>query len=402
MDEPELERRLHRAATHVQVPVPPELQRSAGWLRRAGTAALTVAVLAVILVAGQQLALWRGASVPVPSGVVAASGSASQTPSASPAATLTPTPSAPPLAESFERVVLGYRIELPVGLRNSDCLSGVGGGDGRLGADTFTLLSPEQERAKDLAEVARGGEPVMWTFQVTLYRSDGMSALELAARGGCPLCDPNTSAQLGSTVEPLMLNGYEAARVTIAGESRQFVLRAAERLYVIELYFNTSFVDRVPRPSVLPAGILDAVAPTFQVRPLGPIATATPVPSNPPPSVREAAAALGTALAAGNVDALTGVATPRCWLQVSAPASGPVGRAVEAYLAELRQRFAAGLRVTVDPTVRQAQAAGPGGAYYFVRSDWLESGQTTQAELYLSEVDGRWVWSGSQFHAPGQ
>jgi hypothetical protein len=118
--------------------------------------------------------------------------------------------------------------------------------------------------------------------------------------------------------------------------------------------------------------------------------------------VREAAAELGTALATGNVDALTGVATPRCWLRLAAAASGPVGRAVDAYIAELRQRFAAGLRVTVDPTVRPTQAAGPGGGCYFVRLDWVESGRTTQAELYLSEVDGRWVWSGSQFHAPGQ
>jgi hypothetical protein len=74
---------------------------------------------------------------------------------------------------------------------------------------------------------------------------------------------------------------------------------------------------------------------------------------------------------------------------------------MDAYLAELQQRFAAGLRIRVDPEVRVAAAgSGMDGRRLFVRSEWTEQGVTSKADLFLDEENGRWFWAGVQVLPP--
>jgi hypothetical protein len=401
MDENELDGRMRVAASHIPVPEQSFRRRPTGWGARAGAIAVTAAVLAGTVVLGQQLAQWRQTQVAASPSSAVSSAPASPTRSVLPAPTVTPPAVTPPLVVVYDSPVLGYRLQFPDGFRRSDCLSSGAAPDGRIGGETFTLLSPQQERASELAHIARGGEVAMWTFQVTVFRADGLSALELARRGGCPRCDPATTTQPGYQLQAIVLGGYEAARVVINGEVRQVVVQANERLYVLELYFDENLSGLRPRPPVLTADVLSAVALTFQARPVGSLPAPTPDPTIAPPGAQDAAVKLAGALQSGAVDELGGLLTPQCWLIVSAPNSAPTGRVTQAYNAELRDRFAAGLRITVVPTVQVAQTPGPGGGRFFMRSEWTEAGRTVRADLYLREIDGRWYWAGLELSPPG-
>lgn len=383
MDRHELDRRIQVAASHIVVPRRSLRRPARGWPVSAGAIAATAAVLVGAVLVGEQLAEWR-------SGGVAASPTpaVSPSPSASPGPTMTPTP--PPLVFTYESPMFGYQIQLPEGFRFSDCLSAWYSQGAGLGTEVLTLLSQEQERGEDRGHVARGGRMAMWTFWVYVRSADGRSALEWA-----------TERSLGQRVEPVVINGQEAARRMVDGEADLYVVRADERMYLIELFFEPS--DPTPRPDVLPGGILDSVALTLRPGPAGPIPTPTPQPEVPPPGAREAAAQLAGALQAGDADRLAAIITPRCWLDTSFPEAGPLGRAVDPYLADLRKHFAGGhLRVTVEPAVQVAAKAGPGGLRLFVRSDWTESGRTTRIDLFFREIDGRWYWGGARYldHPP--
>lgn len=390
-------------AAHVAVPEPMLRRGARAFSAWAGAATLIGALVVAAVLVGQQLADRRtGGVVASPTPAAPPSLAPSPSPTNSPSPTVTPTPSAPPLLVSFESQVLGYRIQLPEGFRRSDCLSGVSAGDGPwrpwLGGDTFTLLSSQQERTLDRGHVARGGRVAMWTFSVSLYDAGGMSALELAERGGCPACDRNTATQAGERIESVLLAGQEAVRSVFGGESRRYVVRVGDRLYKVELYFEPGLGGA--RPDVVPVGILDLVAGTFRTSQPPPIATPTPQPQSPPAAARVAADQLAGALEASDPDRLAALITPRCWLETWFAQAGPIGRAVEPYVAELRTRFADGLRIRVDRTVQVANEDGPGGLRLFVRSDWNESGRSTRVDLYLGEIDSRWYWAGAQHYVP--
>lgn len=292
-----------------------------------------------------------------------------------------PSPRAtPPLVVTYESQALGYRIQLPAGFRRSDCLSAWASGDARFGKDVFTQLTPDQERAQDRGHVAFGG-PVAWqTIWVAVSNADGRSVLEWAREYG----------SFGGIErhEPVVIDGHEATRTVVRDTAQLYVVRADDRMYLIS----------EPPESLLPDGLFDAVARTFRPGAGGPIPTPTPHPELAPVAAREAATRIAAALEAGDVGRLAALITPRCWLEIWIPQAGTSGRAVDAYVAELRTRFqSGGLRVKVEPTVQVAPQPGPGGLRLFVPSDWTESGRTTPIDLFLREIDGEWYWAGAQF-----
>jgi len=79
---------------------------------------------------------------------------------------------------------------------------------------------------------------------------------------------------------------------------------------------------------------------------------------------------------------------------------GPIGRAVPPFVTELRDRFQAGLRISVDPTVQVAPRAGPSGLQFFLSSRWTEAGRVVAANVYLREIDDQWYWGGVESLAP--
>lgn len=367
------------------------------FLRGLGAAMATGVVLVAAVLVGQQLAERRGDGVGAPA-----------TPS--PIPTTEPSPTLPSLV-THDSTKLGYQIQLPDGYRRSDCLSDWHSSFARFGADTFTLLSPEEERLRELGHVAGGGRVGGWTFVVAVHLANGMSALQLAERGGCPGCvgrEPRPEEQ----IETLVIGGHEAARVVVAtpptptspgrpAEALLYVVSVEDFLYAIRFY---SFPHSdTPRPDLLPQSILDAVALTFRPGPEAPsLPTPTPRPEEVPPAAQEAAVRLAAALETGDADALAALATPRCWLYGRFLGAGPGGFAVEPYLARLRERIETGqLRIAVDPTVHIAEEPGPGGSYLYVRSEWIGwpgeligPSRTSPVDLYLHEIDGVWYWAG--------
>ncbi|MGH3717153.1 MAG: hypothetical protein ACRDT4_27380, partial [Micromonosporaceae bacterium] len=355
MDDRELGHRIRRAADRIVVPERPLRRPRRAWAARTGAIAVTAAVLVSAIVVGQQLAERRGGGVatsPAPTASSTATGS--PTPTATPTATVMPTAPAQPLPVTYESPVFGYRLQLPEGYRRTECLSFHRG-------DRFTLLSEEEERAQELGHIAGGGPVVMWTFAVNVYDADGRSPVEWA-EGWAALGEGE------ERVEPVELDGLEAARRVADGEALLYVLRSGDRMYVIWLYFN-SFVAG-PRPDVLPHGVVDSVAATFEPGPPGPVPTETPLLATPPPAAREAAAQLADAFEAGDADRIAMLITPRCWLHIWLPNAGPTGHPVDRYMSQLREQLARGdLRVTVDPTVQVAQEDGPGRLRLFIRSE---------------------------------
>lgn len=389
MNDQDLECRLKEAANRIAVPKVP-LRSRAHRAERISAVALTAVVLVGAIVVGQQLAARRGVS-----SADSATPPASPSPALSSATATAPTPSPARLSVPFESRVLGYRMSLPDGYRRSDCLSGSGTSES-LGMETFTLLSVDQERGQDRTHVARGGTVAMWTFSVIAYRVAGMSAVELLERGACPSCDRTTRP--GEKVEPTVVNGLEAARTIATGEARLYAVRVADRLYVIEFYSNP--YDSTPRPAVAPLGVLDIVAATFEQA-----ASAAPATPTAQPQVTTAArstgAQLADAFAAADSAALRALVTPRCWLETTFPNAGPLGRAADPHLAELKGKLDTGvLRVRVDPTVQVAPEPGPRGLSLFVRSDWSEAGISSRVDLFLDEIGGLWYWAGERHYAP--
>lgn len=324
---------------------------------------------------------WKARAIALTASIVVVSACQQLAPQASPpSATVTPTPSPPSLVVAYESPAVGYRIQLPAGFRRSDCLSAWASQDPRFTTDMFTLLTPEQERAQDRGHVARGG-PVAWrAIEVSVLKPDGRSALEWAREYG----------RFGGIErhEAVVIDGHEASRTVVRDKPQLYVVRAADRMYLIS----------VPPETLLPDDVFDAVARTLRPGPGGAIPTPTPPPAGVPLAARQAATEIAAALEAADVARLASLITPRCWLEITMSRAGRTGRAVDAYLAELSTRFQSGLRIRVEPTVEVAPQPGPGGLRLFVRSSWTESGRTTPVDLFLREIDGRWYWAGA--HLP--
>ena len=326
-------------------------------------------------------------------------------------ATPTPSPTAWPLSVSYVSPWLAYRIQLPEGYRRSDCLSSLAPADARsrpfLGSETFTLLSPSDERAIDgYGDLPIAGPAQAWTFYISAWATD-MPALELAQRDGCLTCDPmlpNPSPAVDPLVgrppvdriEALTIAGQEAAR-RIRDRGRSFyVIRAGGRAYVLRFQEPYSPDPARPRPVELGADPLSSVAAAFRADPATAIVFRTPRPEPHLAAARDVAAQIAAAFEAADIQRITTLATPNCWLQVIVEPGGGSAVSAPGYLAALRTRFAGGLRVTVaDPTLQVSDSMPS------VRTQWFEGGRAFRVDLRLVEIDGRWHWGGLyQFFRP--
>lgn len=388
MDNRELRERVYRAAARIDVPdgaLPAKAHRS-----DRGAGALVAAALVLAVVAASQLTGFRSGDVAASRPATTPAFSSSAQAVASPSASPSPTPTA--VLAPYESRALGYSVSLPAGLRRSDCLSGPGGAAPVIAGDVFTVLSPEQERASNLSDTARGGLPSAWTIAIALWSDAGLTPLDVVQRNGCARCEPNVP--VGGRTETLSLNGYDAARLVIDNEPRMYAVQIGARMYVLDLF---SYDGAPSRPAALPTGVVVQVAESLRASTAPVTPTPTPSPAAITDGARTTAQQLTAALKAGDVAALGALIVPRCWFDVEAGNAGPSGRAVAPYLAELRTRFGSGLTVQADPKLLVATNDGPGGSRIFLRSQWTSQGSTTTVDLYLREIDGRWYWSGAQF-----
>jgi hypothetical protein len=329
------------------------------------------------------LALLITACTATPAATQAASPSATQTPTAA-AASPTPTASALPPG-TFEDRILGYRITMPLTYRLVSSTIYRGRPE-LLGQDAYTTATEAQTRNECLQD--RGDVPAPSDAGVLIvwaYRNVGnLSAVEWARSR------PEATLH---TVEPATAGGLEAARLVQQGETQIFVIRANDRMYLLS---PNQWPSPVPLATV--AASFVAIAPL-------PFPTPTPAPSESP---REAAGALGSALAAAfaarDADGVARTLEGRCWIGVGAviggrSTGGVLNRSVALFVSALRDRFAAGdLTVTVDPVIQVRTDAG--GDHFFVRSAWREADRTTSIDLELVELDGQWRWIGATHYYP--
>jgi len=366
-------------------------------LRIAGALASGVAVVVLAVLIGSTLADVRRNAAGSPSPTL-------PSPAASGAPTTVTSPSASPTASAgrlvtYENAILGYRITLPEAYRRlspviytSDTLE-------ILGRDTYTLLTPQDEREECLRDLGDLPSPTAAALLfVEAYRNvAGMSASEWASTPRVPGAQPLSTHR---KIEPLASGGRDAVKLVAdnaTAETQVIVIRADDRIYVL-----TPTMWSSP-----PQHRLEDIAATFGTIARQPFPTPTP---SPLPEARrqaasELAAALATAFAARDADAVARL-MPDCHLGVSPlidgqglanSGGGGLSRSVALFIQALRDRFAAGdLTVAVDPTL-QADGSGE-GAFFFVRSEWKEPDRTTAIDLLLDLRDGRWQWVSARHH----
>jgi hypothetical protein len=290
----------------------------------------------------------------------------------------------PPAAgtATHDNPVLGYRISLPDAYSRSE--SSIANGQELLGFDIYTSLTQAQSRERCLTD--RGGTPpaaLAADLGVEVYRNDaGVSAAQWAKT--------RRNAQR-RTVQPVKVNGTEAARQVEDGKSSAYVMNAHGRIYVL---FSLATPSQHP---------LDDIAASFT--PLQPQPSAPTTKQPPQQAARDLAQKLAVAFQNRDADAVAALMTS-CSLGVFAivepvqPSDGSccvLNRAVTSFIQTLRDRFATGaLTVVVNPDV-QTQAA-EGGVRYFVRSTWSDAGQATPIDLFLGESEGQWRWVQAVHH----
>lgn len=314
---------------------------------------------------------------------------ASVTPTSSASPTRSPAPSASPTVPgTFENGVLGYRLTFPAGYRRSTSRIFTGGAKA-LGGDYYTRVTQQAERERCQRDSGDVGSflPEQGTdVNVSVSRANGMTARQYATTPQVP------GGQAPSTyhrVEDLTIDGHDAVRLVTdnaAAETTDFVIAANERIYWIGLPVG---MGELPSRTWL-----EDIARTFVA--LTPSAFPSPTPSTPP---REAALQLADTLVQAferrDADAVARV-LPSCWLFVTAvrdgqPTGGVLYRSVTLFTAALRGSFARGdITVTIDPTVRTRTTRYSEDLY--VRSSWAYPDGAVTVDMYLSEVDGRWVW----------
>lgn len=345
------------------------------WPLGAGAALILVA----IAVGWTLLDARRSVAVsPIPTGAP------SDTPSATPAASLQP--------GTFENAVLGYRITLPQGYRRS--IAYVFTSQQTLGVDVYTRVTEQAQREacqQDAGHVP-SVNPEGLDIRVGVVRNvSGVSAMEWATT------PQGAGGQVLSThqkAEPATIGGREAVRLVAdnaTAVTNAFVIRANDRIY--ELYPTSG-----PPPT---RTWLDEIAQTFVVIGPAPFPTPTATPS-PRETAREVAEALVRALAAKDADAVARL-MPDCWIGVAyaidgtVPGQGGLNRSVFLFTRGLRDRFARGdLTVTVDPTIQLKTDRG--GDHFFVRSEWKELDRTTRIDLFIEQRVDRWMWSSAVHH----
>lgn len=302
-------------------------------------------------------------------------------------------PSSTPIASpmgglvSHENAILGYRIALPEGYRRS--ISRIQTGQESLGVDLYTRVTEREEREACLRDVGDVGSPLAPgqdpDIRIGVARNvRGVSAVEWATTPRSPGAQPLSTHQ---RVEPVIVGGREAVRLVAdnaTAVTTAFVIRANDRMY--ELYPSQGPPSRQTW--------LDDIAKSFVV--IEPAPFPTPTATTPPRvAARQLGEALAKAFAARDADAVARL-MPACQIGVghyidSTLSGGALNRSVALFTQALRDRFASGdLTVTVETALQTKAEAG--GEQLFVRSAWREPDRTTQIDLFLTDLDGRWRW----------
>jgi hypothetical protein len=285
------------------------------------------------------------------------------TPSVSPSPTASPSLSPTPTAGVFTNFVLGYRLDMPPPWRRSSCLSTqdqtqLPAGDG------FVRLPEQDEHGTDTGYV----------FDVVQVRVEPNPDRLTPERW---LASGVIGSTQGQTAEPATLDGRSAMLVRpTAALALAYLLPVADRMYVIG--YQSAYNDSSNAPA-METMVRSFHLLTDQERAAAP----SPAPTVPrsPESVADTLAEGFTQL---NAELLGTVMAP-CMAAALEQAGGtfmPRG----AFVSQLRDAFAGGLRVTVQRRPIESDATGT-----YVRATW-NAAVEQRRDLYLRRDGDVWSW----------
>jgi hypothetical protein len=261
--------------------------------------------------------------------------------------------------------VLGYRIDLPASWRRSSCLSSqdqtqLPSGDG------FVRVSEQEERGTDTGYV----------FDVVQVRvepnPDRLTPERWVAAG-------KIGSTQGQTAEAATLDGRSALLVRpSAYGALSYVLGVADRMFIIG--YQNAYNDSSGAPT------MEGMVRSFHLLSSEERSAAPSPAAILPRSAESVADTLAEGFANTDSDLLATVMEP-CMAAAVEQAGGtftPRG----AFMSQLRDAFAAGLRVTVQRRPLEGEAAGA-----FVKATWTQPGAPTQRrDLYLRRNADVWSW----------
>jgi hypothetical protein len=270
------------------------------------------------------------------------------------------------MSGAYTNFVLGYRIDLPASWRRSACLSSqdqtqLPSGDG------FVRISEQDERGTDTGYV----------FDVVQVRvepnPDRLTPERWVAAG-------KIGSTQGQTAETATLDGRSALLVhPTAFGALSYVFGVADRMFIIG--YQNAYNDSSGAPTM--EGIVRSFhLLTAQERSVAPSPAAIP-----PRSAESVADTLADGFAGTDSDLLATVMEP-CMAAAIEQAGGtftPRG----AFVSQLRDAFAAGLRVTVQRRPLESDTTGA-----FVKATWTQPSKPTERrDLYLRRNGDVWSWS---------
>ena len=339
-----------------------------------------IVVLAVLAVACGSRAETPGvATTASPSATAKATTTATATPVPSPSATATarPNPTAGP--GIYTSVAYAYRVELPVGWRRSACQS-TSDPSQPPGVETFTNATVAAESGTDTGPAQ----------DVVLVRVEenagGQTALGWLESG-------KMGFSMGSKFEKITFdNNPDAARiVTIDGATTlTIVVNARFRMYAVSrgLREPTPAAEAAARTLMTSLHILrDNELAEARAR----LATPPPAPAR---SAEEAADALARGFSQKDTSVLASVAT-ECF-DTALENAGASFRATSVALSDMRNSFANGLVVTVQPRpIEFAPASQPQATNAAIRATWTDAGKAARnVKLMMQKIGNTWYWQG--------
>jgi hypothetical protein len=263
----------------------------------------------------------------------------------------------------YTNFALGYRIELAPSWRKSSCLSSeiqtqLPAGDG------FVRVSERDERGTDTG----------FPFDVVNVRVEANPDRLTAERWVSPATMGSMS---GQTIEATTLDGRNAlaVRPSVYG-AVTYVLALVDRVFVVA--YQSAYNDTSGLPP------MERMARSFHLLTDQERAAAPSTAVVQPRSAEVVAGALADGFTRLDTDLLATVMAP-C-MDAALEQAGGTFTPRGAFVSQLRDSFANGLRVAVERTI-ESDATGS-----FLKATWTQPGSSQRRDLYIRANGDAWSW----------
>lgn len=318
---------------------------------------------------------------PPPSASVAISLTPSPTPTPSPSSTPSPTPSA--ASRRHVNAEMGYSIAVAPPWHLTDCgsFSLMDFGQERSARDEFIPIPEAEHRPSGT------GSTVDQIFVFARSNPEGLTPRAWEQSG-------KVGFSVGRVLEDVTFADRPALRFAGNPEFELFLVREGDFMFEVGHAGNGRQTTAADRAAILR---------TFRFLTADELRAARAAPTPTPPAPRspeQVADALADGFARRDIATLRSVLTPDC-VSHGVARGGGTGMDDARYLDELRELFAQGLTVTVQPRPLPGDRTGPLPTVH-ARSTWRQPGQPDRdIDLMISPEGATWYWRGTVTYPPG-